>query len=274
MKRRCFIYLLHFDNPLHHAEHYSGSTESLFRRLRNHATGSGSRLCQVLYARGIHWRLAALAECCHDRMRKLERQLKDQHAGPTYCPLCSGTKAKHLPGTTPYPIEALPFATDSVTLQLQTKNTPIRKTQRLFDPTLREYQRLMELGNPEKDAIGFIPCSGSGGLTKSQIVIATESGKIVGYAAYTGTKTNTTIHQATVEDALRLSGHGRRMIEHVRCTEPTKTTTARVRSDLAANHFWSAIGFDLIGHDVHKTSGSNINIYRAQPISRRLHEDV
>jgi predicted GIY-YIG superfamily endonuclease len=80
------VYLLHFDRPLHHAQHYMGWTTNLEQRLHAHETGNGSRLMEVVSNAGITWRLAKTWE----GPRALERKLKRQHHGPRLCPICNG----------------------------------------------------------------------------------------------------------------------------------------------------------------------------------------
>lgn len=80
------VYLLHFNKPLHHARHYLGSATSLTKRLRQHRSGNGARLLEVLKDLGITWRLARV--WVGDR--ELERRLKRQKNSPRFCPFCSG----------------------------------------------------------------------------------------------------------------------------------------------------------------------------------------
>lgn len=82
-----YVYILHFDrriNPNHPCQHYIGCTIDLDNRIRQHRSGSGSRLCQVAKERGIGFRLAEVLK----GDRKLERLLKRQRNAPRYCPLC------------------------------------------------------------------------------------------------------------------------------------------------------------------------------------------
>lgn len=93
------VYLLHFEQPIapgrYTAQHYLGSTQrNLKKRLAEHATGHGSRLCAVAAERGIGFRVARV----WPGGRKAERRLKDRHAGPRLCPICNGALAKCFPG--------------------------------------------------------------------------------------------------------------------------------------------------------------------------------
>jgi predicted GIY-YIG superfamily endonuclease len=82
------LYLLHFDRPLAHAQHYLGFTEDLETRLRLHANPNGSsnhRLMQVIYELGIGFTLAR----AWSGDRSAERKLKQRHEGRRLCPLCN-----------------------------------------------------------------------------------------------------------------------------------------------------------------------------------------
>lgn len=80
------VYLIHFDRPYKHAQHYLGWAKNLERRIKQHRSGDGSRLMQVVTEAGIPWRVAKT----WDGGRKLERELKRQHHGPRLCPICKG----------------------------------------------------------------------------------------------------------------------------------------------------------------------------------------
>ncbi len=78
------VYLLHFCTPYKHARHYLGYAESLPARLREHQSGNGARLMEVIHDAGISWTLARTWEGGRD----LERQLKRWHSGVKLCPIC------------------------------------------------------------------------------------------------------------------------------------------------------------------------------------------
>ncbi len=78
------VYLLHFQTPLRHAQHYLGSADDLATRLAQHRAGRGARLPQVFVEKGIDFQLVRT----WNGGRGLERQLKDQHNGRRLCPLC------------------------------------------------------------------------------------------------------------------------------------------------------------------------------------------
>jgi predicted GIY-YIG superfamily endonuclease len=74
------VYLLHFETPLHHAQHYIGYAEHVERRLEHHRNGTGARLLQVCNERGITYTLARTWE---GEGKDFERKLKRcKHAAP------------------------------------------------------------------------------------------------------------------------------------------------------------------------------------------------
>ncbi len=82
------VYLLHFDEPLHHARHYLGTTKNLPFRLQQHRRGEGSPLVKAVLDAGICVHLANTWEGGH----ALERQLKNRHNSPKICPICQAEK--------------------------------------------------------------------------------------------------------------------------------------------------------------------------------------
>lgn len=78
-------YLLHFDRPYKHAQHYLGWAIDLPARLDEHLNGGGARLLDVITAEGIGfavvrtWPGTTLAD---------ERRLKNRH-NKMLCPTCT-----------------------------------------------------------------------------------------------------------------------------------------------------------------------------------------
>ena len=52
------VYLLHYDPPLHHAQHYLAFTDDLDARTARHLTGFGGRLPAVFSELGISFTIA------------------------------------------------------------------------------------------------------------------------------------------------------------------------------------------------------------------------
>lgn len=94
------VYLLHFDRPLAHAQHYIGysvSPESLIFRISDHRAGvsrAGGRyvaIMRALHEAGIGF---SLARTWPDADRGFERRLKRRFGGiRPACPVCSGESA-------------------------------------------------------------------------------------------------------------------------------------------------------------------------------------
>lgn len=86
------VYILHFDEPLAHAQHYIGCSDDLPNRVADHANGLGARLTQVLQELGMHWTVAAIyTPKPHESLtlRTLERFAKSHKQARDYCPICS-----------------------------------------------------------------------------------------------------------------------------------------------------------------------------------------
>lgn len=80
---RC--YLLHFERPLHHAQHYLGTTLRLGLRLTLHQIGRGARLPAAFREHQIGFELARTWRGYRDK----ERQLKARKNGRELCPICN-----------------------------------------------------------------------------------------------------------------------------------------------------------------------------------------
>jgi predicted GIY-YIG superfamily endonuclease/GNAT superfamily N-acetyltransferase len=265
------IYVLHFDTPLAHARHYIGCTENLRARLTAHANGAGSRICRELIKREIGWKLGGLYQCTHKQMRRLERSLKDQKHSSRFCEICNSVTAK-FPECTSFPIDMLPFPTASDALRKI--STPLTgQTVRVTIPgePKATMQAILWMMRRDKDALGFVPCGGDQGIEqlvdRGLIALAEAGGEIVGYASHTlnPSGTRVTIHQCCVRDDARLMGLGSQMIALINQRHPDQELVAKVRDDLAANHFWNAIGFKHIQQVIHPTSKNKINHYQRVP---------
>ncbi len=85
------LYILHFETPLAHAQHYLGyvaDERRLQERLEEHANGRGARLMEVVTERLISWSVARTMP--GDKGR--ERALKNNANTRAYCPICQGRK--------------------------------------------------------------------------------------------------------------------------------------------------------------------------------------
>jgi hypothetical protein len=77
------VYLIHLDQPVGHAQHYTGWYQNP-RRLSYHGSAGGARLLAIAAKRGISWRV--VLEVPGDR--NLERQLKNRGGARKRCPVC------------------------------------------------------------------------------------------------------------------------------------------------------------------------------------------
>lgn len=265
-----WIYVLHFERALHHAQHYTGCTENLPARLRAHAYGTGARLTEVIREQGIEWRLGGLIQCSKRRMRQLERHLKDMKNAGMYCEFCNPT-TRRIKGTTPIAIASVTTDTCSETIrQHQPQIEPAIMRPSTPNEEERVMQQIKTMMKADKDALGYIPAGGDEGLQtlipRGQIILADTSHGLAGYTSFSIStdQKSLKISQCCVADADRMVGNGRRMIQLVRARAAGRIIQAKVREDLAANHFWKAIGFIQTGVERHETSGSKLNVYRTK----------
>ncbi|TLN00391.1 endonuclease [bacterium] len=87
------VYLLHFDKPFHHANHYIGFTdEKLEQRLERHKSGDGARILRAITKAGIEFEVARTWE---DGDRNFERWLKNQKKASRFCPICQARAKKN-----------------------------------------------------------------------------------------------------------------------------------------------------------------------------------
>ena len=229
---------------------------------------AGSTITRELMKQGIGWHLASLMECTKKRMRELERHLKDQKNAKRYCADCT-KPPQSMPGTTHYPVEEIPFPTTSRELRRTTTPETVQTVRFTADNEPRWIMdQVKRLWKVDKDALGFIPIGGTGGLEglakRGYVAIVAAGHDVYGFAAFNFNpqRTRITIHQCCVADAHRLQGYGKQLIDMIAKTHQPETIEAKVRDDLAANHFWAAIGFVHVEHKHHKSSKRKINTYR------------
>ena len=90
------VYLIHFDQPYYHAQHYIGTTIDLERRMAQHRHGvsyGGAHLLDAVNQAGISWSVVQVWEGDRD----LEYQLKAWKKARLFCPVCcaQGTEQAH-----------------------------------------------------------------------------------------------------------------------------------------------------------------------------------
>ncbi len=85
-----YVYILHFRQPLAHAQHYTGATDDLRQRMRHHRGGHGGRLPQIFRELGVSFVVGRVEEYDDRRTAFLrERQIKRTAHGPRYCQVCT-----------------------------------------------------------------------------------------------------------------------------------------------------------------------------------------
>ena len=80
------VYLIHFNEKLHHAQHYIGFVEkNLKQRIKKHKSNKGAKLLIAVNEKGIQWEVVKVWE---EGDRSLERQLKNRKKARCFCPVC------------------------------------------------------------------------------------------------------------------------------------------------------------------------------------------
>lgn len=263
-----FIYVLHFDSPLSHANHYVGSTTNPLKRLKRHAEGHGSKICRELHKLGIGFRLASLHSTNLVGMRRTERALKNQKNASRYCKFCNENPAG-FEGCKEYPFEY----TRSSAIEGIGENE-ILITREIKDYSLNSINTdIKELMSIEKDSLGFMPAGAgaTGGIATlikgKSLVVAMHKERCIGFCGYTRNmeKLRHKIHMCCVSDPYRFMQIGRKMVDEViRDNDiyyPSKIACT-VREDLSANVFWKNIGFEQVDFRQHVTSNSKLLDYQ------------
>ena len=80
------VYLLHFDRPYRHAQHYVGWTGNLDLRIRQHRAGVHSPLMWAVRDAGIGFRVARI---WYGVTRRFERRMHQMRRLKWLCPLCT-----------------------------------------------------------------------------------------------------------------------------------------------------------------------------------------
>ncbi len=79
------VYLLHYQFPLAHAQHYLGNTSNLKKRIQRHRNGtSKAHLPMAFHKLGITFVVSKI----WDGEFELEKRLKKQKNNRKLCPLC------------------------------------------------------------------------------------------------------------------------------------------------------------------------------------------
>jgi predicted GIY-YIG superfamily endonuclease len=88
-----YVYLLHFDAPLEHTQHYTGSCQDLAVRLDQHARGAAAQFTRRFAAAGIAFAVGAVWEYPTQlEARRAERRVK-KAGGARRCCICRAQRA-------------------------------------------------------------------------------------------------------------------------------------------------------------------------------------
>jgi len=84
------VYVLHFDTPYKHAKHYTGIARNVEKRMKQHKSGQGARLTQVLKENNITFKYSVIKEYnTFSEAKAEEKRLKEVVKNPNrYCPIC------------------------------------------------------------------------------------------------------------------------------------------------------------------------------------------
>jgi len=93
-----YVYVIHFGSPYKHAKHYTGIAKNPKERLKEHLTGSGSRLMDAVRKTAIPVVMYVLQEFDDFHEAHLrEKQLKAWKKASQYCPMCKhATRQQYL----------------------------------------------------------------------------------------------------------------------------------------------------------------------------------
>lgn len=85
------VYLIHFDSPFKHAQHYLGWAKDVEARFRLHAGGRGCRLLKFVNEGGIDYHIVRRWQ---STTRILEFKFKKWHDNKILCPICQSERKK------------------------------------------------------------------------------------------------------------------------------------------------------------------------------------
>jgi predicted GIY-YIG superfamily endonuclease len=91
------IYIIHFAQKLHHAQHYVGTCrdDRLSARLQEHASGQGASLTRAVAQRGIDmWLARTLPDMSYEQERRIKAAGHIKHLCPLCCPMFEHLKSQ------------------------------------------------------------------------------------------------------------------------------------------------------------------------------------
>lgn len=254
-----WLYLLHYDEEIHHTQHYCGQTPNPYRRFQAHAEGAGSALTQEFARRGIRFSLGMVAQCSQAKASQFERGLKNSKNLRNYCEVCMAAEGKfplQWKGTTRY-------ATQLMSLdKIKWKGGTAKPCYITKGVGPSELDRLQS-GHGE-NSVGYLNWSAiEEAIVAHRVRMLYVDNQAAGYLVHTQTRRSQvlTIQQVIVHRDFRGMNYGRALVEHLACENPASPIHCHVRNDLPANLFWESIGFVRLRTKKHKTSGSKLVEY-------------
>lgn len=87
------VYLIHFEVPFKHAQHYIGYSkdQNYEARIEHHRKGTGSALMKAILKAGIQWKVV---RTWPNEDGNFERKLKNRKNAKCLCPICIELKNK------------------------------------------------------------------------------------------------------------------------------------------------------------------------------------
>jgi len=266
-----YVYVIHFDDKFHHAQHYVGCTKNVRSRLIAHAWGYGANILKHQMLQGGEWSLAGLYNCTTAEMRKIERSLKNWNNSKQFCPTCNPERYLRPPGTLPIDVRLLQ-GMPITSKQCREANTffIMQKIVRSDEYNFAQFEiDMRKVERPFKEELGFIPNGGTQGITnalkKGNCFASYNDREMAGYCYFSTNPEQVTILQIAVRDEYQRNGIGKALLQSVLDAYPTRITIAKVRNDLPANSFWKCVGMTQTNEQKHITSGSTLNVYRSVP---------
>lgn len=260
-KEPMYVYILHFDTPLSHAQHYVGMTGNLKQRLSAHASGHAAALTQELCREGLPWSLGGLFQTTATNARRVEKNLKESKNTSRYCNLCN-PDGPSPPCSLKFPLSELPFPSRSSELTATPKEERRITIHQGFELTDQNFAAAIQ--RKHKVELGFLNHSALYAASSSgKLLIAEVNNKPAGFVIYTrfDNRLKLTIHQCAVMDEYRLMGVAKSTVDCLSAMHPGYSIWCKVRKDLPANFFWESIGFKKKTTVTHKTSKQELNLY-------------
>lgn len=258
-----WLYILHYDEVLHHSQHYCGQTPNPPQRFQAHARGAGSAITQEFARRGIKFHVGMLCQCSQAKASQFERGLKNSKNLADYCAICAAAAipprhATTWPGSQRYDATLLP----ELTSEIKWTKTVARPSSMHKPAVATPIQRLQDTSGDH--AVGYLTTEAiQDACDQRRIRCLTIDTEDAGYILFSKNRNGTiTIQQIVIHADHRGQNYGRALVEYLAAEFPAAPLRCHVRQDLVANLFWEAIGFIPKTTKTHKTSGQTLIEYQ------------